>query len=129
MILTDFPDKGARTKIETDVTFEALCESIINAPPVAYKEDLRWLKLGAYGDHIDNPETGCLRTNANLRAVSGIEVDYDLEEMTLDEAADLFRSRSIKAFLYTTATHAPDKPRWRVLLPLAQEHPPEDRDV
>ncbi len=129
MRVTDFTDEEAKTKSEADVSFEELCRQIIDAPPVAYKRDLRWLKLGAYGDRIDNPASGCLRTNANLLAVSGCEVDYDLEEMTIDEAADLFRARGIRCFLYTTASHEPDKPRWRGLFPFSRERRPDERET
>ncbi len=129
MIVTDFPDRFARTKTETDVTFEALCERIINAPTVAYKEQCAWIKLGAFGDDVENVESGCLRTNRNLRRVSGVELDYDLEEMSIDEAADLFRARGVRAFLYTSPSHMADKPRWRALLPFSHERDPVERDT
>lgn len=129
MIVTDFPDKAARTKTETDVSFEALCESIINAAPVAYKEDCRWIKLGAFGDRVENAESGCLRTNGNMLAATGVELDYDLHEMTIDEAAELFRARGVKAFLYTTPSHTPDAPRWRALLPFSRAREPVERDT
>lgn len=129
MRITDFKDKAARTKLETNVSFEELMSQIINSSPVAYKEDLRWFKLGAYGDHIENPASGCLRTNANFVAASGAAADYDLEEMTLDEAADVCRAQGIKAFFYTTASHAPDKPRWRGLFPFSREQPAHALDT
>ncbi|OYX46991.1 MAG: hypothetical protein B7Y90_13905, partial [Alphaproteobacteria bacterium 32-64-14] len=124
MIITDFPDKLARTKTETNVSFEAFCQSIINAPPVAYKHDLRWLKPGRFGDHVENPETGCLRTNANLISIGAAIADYDLEEMTLDEAADALRAAGVKAFLHTSASHTPDKPRFRAIMPTSRELDP-----
>lgn len=129
MIVTDFPDKASRTKTETDVSFEELCQQIINAPPVAYKADCRWIKLARFGDRIENPESGCLRTNGNMLGVSGILGDYDLEEMSIDEAADMFRAAGVEAFFYTSPSHTPDAPRWRVACPLSREHAPEAHDT
>lgn len=125
MIITDFPDKLARTKTETDVSFEAFCQSIINAPPVAYKHDLRWLKPGRFGVHVENPTTGCLRTNANLLSIGAAIADYDLEEMTIDEAAEALRAAGVKAFLHTSASHTPDKPRFRAIVPTSRELEPD----
>lgn len=129
MIVTDFTDQAARTKTETDVSFDELCQQIINASPVAYKQDCRWIKLARFGDRIENPESGCLRTNANMLGVSGILGDYDLEEMSIDEAADMFRAAGVEAFFYTSPSHTPEAPRWRVACPLSREHPPEAHDT
>ncbi len=128
MRVTFFNDKTARTKSEVDVSFDEFSAQIINAPPVPHKDNLPWVKLGAYGDHVANTATGCLRTNDNFIGATGVEFDYDLEEMTLDEGAEPFKRLGIKCLFYTTASHTPEKPRWRGLFPFSREMAPHERE-
>ena len=83
------------------------------------KEDCPLIKLGTFrGDY---------RNDANLEAISGIEGDYDDGQVTLADAAMLLYENNISALLYTSPSHAPERPRWRVLCPLSRPHSPPDR--
>lgn len=71
--------------------------------------------------------TGALRNDANLIAISIIEGDYDGGKMSVQEAITRLEHYQIRALVVTTASHTPDKPRWRVFAPLAQSVHPSDR--
>jgi hypothetical protein len=93
-------------------------ECLIRAvEPAAAKDKLPLLKLATFGNN--KTDAGCLRFDANVTQVSGIEGDYDGEKMTMEEGAEKLRAAGIEALLYTSASHSPDRPRWRVLCRLA----------
>ena len=71
--------------------------------------------------------TGALRNDDNLIAVSIIEGDYDVGKLSVQEAIERLEQFKVRALVVTTASHTPDKPRWRVLAPLSQSVPPSDR--
>jgi hypothetical protein len=48
------------------------------------KDKLPWLKLAVFGD--ERTRNNSLRHNANVKEISGVEVDYDAKEMTFEEA-------------------------------------------
>jgi len=96
-----------------------------NAPRVAAKVDSPLIKLARFG--LTPTAAGCYRHDANLLAISGIEADYDGGVMQPSEAAVMLERHLLKAAVATTASHTPDKPRWRVFCPCSKEHPPEER--
>ncbi len=59
-----------------------------------------------------------------MLAITGIEADYDGGEVSVDEAAERLKKNNIKAMVYTSPSHTPEEPRWRVLCPLSGEMPP-----
>jgi hypothetical protein len=59
--------------------------------------------------------------------VYGIEADYDGEQMTMAQAGKLLESYGIKAALYPSPSNTAQKPRWRVIAPLARQHSPAER--
>jgi hypothetical protein len=63
-----------------------------------------------------------------LLAITGIEADYDGEQVSFDAAVLALREASIRAIIYTSPSHDEDAPRWRVLCPLSAEYPPSDRN-
>jgi len=126
MRFTTFPDQTGATKTDHDVAYAALCAGLAAPPTYPTKSACPWIKLGLFGDvRSDN---GSLRHNANLLCVSGLEGDYDGERVSIDEAADMARAAGLTACFYTSPSHRPEAPRWRVLAPLAREYPPEARD-
>ncbi|TPG38656.1 hypothetical protein EAH79_16220 [Sphingomonas koreensis] len=89
-----------------------LCDWIEhNGPTAAAKSDLPLLKLATFN--------GDYRTNETLAAIYGVEGDYDGEAVQPADAADMLRSAGIAALIYTSPSHRPDAPRWRVLAPLS----------
>jgi hypothetical protein len=116
--ITVFADnKGHRVHVVRPMSLIEV-ECLIRAvEPAAAKDKLPLLKLATFGDN--KTDAACLRFDANVTQVSGIEGDYDGEKMTMEEGAEKLRAAGIEALLYTSASHRPDKPRWRVLCRLA----------
>jgi P4 family phage/plasmid primase-like protien len=89
------------------------------------KADCPLFKMARFGDK--RSATRSLRHNENIVAIAGIEADYDAGKMTILEAKNLLENAGIAAFLYTTATHTNEHPRWRVVCPTSKESPPHER--
>ena len=64
---------------------------------------------------------------ANVVSISGIEADYDGEEISFEEATKIVEAARLSALLYTSPSHTEEKPRWRVLCPTSRDLPPEQR--
>lgn len=125
MRFTVFPDQTARTKADHNETWEAICAGIANAPEFESKSACQWISLAVYGDKPN--ENGCLRYADNIQCITGIEGDYDDQAVSMDEAAERARRYGVSACFYTSASHRPDAPRWRVLVPLGRECPLSER--
>lgn len=121
---TEFPDQWAKSKRIFRSSLRELAQRI-QRTCAASKEELPWLKLGPFGD---TPTTkGSLRSNANLIAINGIELDYDDGDVTWDQALARLYEAGIPALLYTTRRHTSEKPRFRILIPTSRALPPEER--
>ncbi len=123
-LVTFFPTQAALVKTQQMVTLPELAARIRRqcAPT---KAELPWLKLAAFGEQ--RTDKRCLRHNANLRWISGIEADYDLEKISFSDAVDILEQAFLTGIVYTSASHTEGRPRWRVLCPLSLGHPPEQR--
>ena len=55
------------------------------------------------------------------------EGDYDGEALGVDYAVEIAEKAGLFALVYTSPSHAPLAPRWRVLCPTSREHPPAAR--
>lgn len=86
-----------------------------------------WIKLATFGSI--RSAKGSLRTNKNMTAIFGIEGDYDGELVTMEQAIALLEKHGIKGAVYPSPSWTAEKPRWRVLCPLAQQHPPGARNA
>lgn len=123
---TLFPDVTPATKQErADVPWDVLVENIRKAPTYINKASCPLISIGEYGDARTDKD--CLRHAANVRRVFGIEIDYDGEQMPVEEAASILQDAGICAVLYTSPSHTPQRPRWRALLPLSEPAIPEKR--
>ena len=72
-------------------------------------------------------DANSLRHNSNVLTVTGIEADYDGGAMPFEEAVTLVTEAGLQALVYTSPSHTPEVPRWRVLCPFSTELPPEQR--
>ena len=126
LTVTFFPDQHAATKREVQVTLAALAECIRKSTGPE-KAKLPWLKCARFGELCT--KDGCLRHNANVLAVTGIEADYDAEQISFEDAERMLSKANLLAILYTSPSYTDDAPRWRVLCPLSQEYPPHQRDA
>jgi hypothetical protein len=111
---TFFPTQQAFSKSEQKITMPTLADRI-RGECAPTKDELSWCKLGFFGDK--RTDKNCLRSNANLRWVSGVEFYYDQEKISFDEAVNILDSAGVMSIVYTTASHTVAKPRWRVLAP------------
>ncbi|MBV8658888.1 MAG: PriCT-2 domain-containing protein, partial [Burkholderiales bacterium] len=83
------------------------------------------IKLAAFGN--DATAGGSLRSDANLKTIYGLEGDYDLGQVSVQGAAARLRQAGLAGIIYSSASHTPEAPRWRVLVPLAQPCEPAQR--
>jgi hypothetical protein len=79
------------------------------------KDKLPWVKMATFGSKRSKKNS--LRHNANVLQISGVELDYDGEEISFDDALAALQDLRLVALLYTSPSHKPDKPRWRILCP------------
>ena len=123
---TEFPDQWAKSKTQHLLSFRELAKRIQRTRGLT-KNDLPWLKLAEFGDVPKSGVAGCLRHNANLLVINGIELDYDDGDLTWDQAWARLYEAGLPALLYTTRRHTSEKPRFRVLLPTSRPLPPAER--
>ncbi|MDH2354492.1 VapE family protein [Bradyrhizobium sp. SSUT112] len=99
------------TRYQND--WPALCAWIEQSAPTATtKDELPLIKLATFANDY--------RNNANVEMICGVEGDYDAEVMQPQEAAFRLTAANVIAFIYTSPSHTPEKPRWRVIAPTSQ---------
>jgi hypothetical protein len=124
MAVTFFRSYAADQKAEERFTLRSLA-SRIEAVTAGSKAQLPWLKLARFGEI--RTDKNSLRHDGNMLAISGIEADYDAEQISPDDAAAMLEQAGIAAMVYTSPSHSEDSPRWRVLCPVSVELPPTRR--
>jgi len=125
--VTRFPTMAATRKKTMNITLRQLAAEIV-ATEAGDKARLPGFKLATFGnDKTLSPSGHSYRTNANMKAVSGLEADYDGEEVTPEDACDALQRAGLSGVVYTTPSHSPDAPRWRVFTPFEEERPPDER--
>jgi hypothetical protein len=116
--VTYFDGYAAARKTERQISIEALAEQIrsANAPE---KSALPWLKLARFG----NAKTtkGSLPHDRNVISVTGCEIDYDGQQVGLDAVIEALEKAGVLAITYTSPSHRPEAPRWRVLCPFSRD--------
>lgn len=120
---SEFSDFKALTKHDRQGTWPEIVSMLRNPDVYASKEACPLLVMATFGDKAT--ASGCLRNSENVHTLTAVFCDYDGEQMPMVEARDTLSMWSLKAVFYTSASHAPDKPRYRVLLPLSRPYPPE----
>lgn len=118
-----FAKPDGTTKI--DLTWEDLCNQVQKPKQRIKKNTLQLIKMATFGDHLT--DAGSTRNDANVIEIFGVEGDYDGGEISIEEAANRLEKHGIEAILYTSPSHTPDKPRWRILAPLSECKQPEER--
>lgn len=115
-----FRDKAAaRPPIAQALALQDIERQLRAAKPAHSKDQLALLKLATFGERPS--ASGCFRHDNNVLTVSGIEGDYDGERVPITDAAHAIENAGVEALLYTSPSHRPEAPRWRVLCPLATE--------
>jgi hypothetical protein len=122
--VTFFPDFAAKRYATDNLTLLDLRERVLNAS-ARKKDNLPWLKLAIFGN--DRSQKGSLRHDANVERITGIEIDYDIEQVAFADALTALNELQVAALLYTSPSHSSHKPRWRVLAPTSEPLAPELR--
>jgi putative DNA primase/helicase len=123
--VTLFPDSAAQAKREETLRLHNLANRIATTS-ASSKSELPWLKLATFGNI--RTERGSLRHNGNVLSITGIEGDYDGEQIGFDAARQALQDAGVEAIVYASPSHTEDAPRWRVLCPFDAPHRPEERD-
>jgi len=126
LTLTQFADATSKRQTRQSVTLRQFARLITTTRAPA-KAALPWLKLAAFGN-VPTPK-GALRHDANLISVEGVEGDYDGGVITVSEAVERLRAADLAGIVYTTPSHSPEAPRWRVLCPTSSPLSPDARDA
>lgn len=121
---TVFPDPKARSLRAESLTWPDFC-GWLESQPAGPKTTAELIKLATF-THKANPK-GCLRYDAAMAEVYGVEGDYDAGLISPDHALGLLNAANLRAVVVTTHSHSPDAPRWRVFAPLATPQKPETR--
>ncbi len=125
--ITIFGDRFAASKAEHPTTFEGLVDWLQNPPEVGSKAECALFSQTRFGDKLT--ENGSYRSADNAIEVFGAELDYDGEVMSPREAHERLTAAGIRHFVYTSASHRPEAPRWRVVVPFEGPQPVEARRV
>lgn len=120
-----FPDLSGATCSRRTVSWLDLVHETERPNEYNGKAAMPLLKAATFGDQ--RSEEGSLRHTANMLAVYAVEGDYDGECVTIEEAAERLAQAGIEAALFTTPSHKPAAPRWRVLAPLQAPCEPSQR--
>lgn len=117
-----FAALSADTVTPWDGQWTDLCAYLQNPPEYPTKAACPLLKLAAFGDA--RTVKGSLRHDANVTAIYGVEGDHDASTISPEEAVLLLQQAGIEALIYTSPSHTPAAPRWRVLAPTSQPYAP-----
>jgi hypothetical protein len=131
MNVTFFPDQWGQTMTPASKTLEEL-RTLILETTARTKGELPFLKLATFGDKRSPPKKNgrggkCLRNNANVLKITGIELDYDAKVMPFENAVAIVKQARLQALLYTSANYKAAKPKWRIVLPTSCDWPPTER--
>ena len=113
---TLWANKNGTKKQDKSTTWPQFCNWLAELPTAPVKDDCQLIKLATFGNL--RTDKGCLRHDANVLTITGIEGDYDEEVITPESAIEMLERHQLKAIIAPTFTSTPDNPRWRVLTPL-----------
>jgi hypothetical protein len=125
MRITSFSDVKGVKRNTTWMSLSEFATASIATAKAPDKASLPLVKLAAFGDRRSSK--GSLRHDKNVLEVSGVEIDYDGEQLPLDEAVKTLAAAEVPALLYSSPSHRPERPRWRILAPFSKPCPPERR--
>jgi hypothetical protein len=129
--VTFFPDQWAK-ELSTELMTVWDLRDLILKTSASAKKKLPWLKVAKFGETKSEPDEnakggGCLRNDENVIEIDGIELDYDREVMSFDEAKERLRKAGLFFLIYTSPSHSIQKPRWRLLAFASRPLPPTER--
>lgn len=114
--LTWFDNIQAVKKRPAEMTWATFTALTYRPPVRESKQDLPWIKLAKFGDQ--RSPKGCYRTDKNVLALTGVELDYDNAQLPFFEAVSRL-SGLIRCVAYTTPSHSRERPCYRILAPFS----------
>jgi hypothetical protein len=124
LALTLFADVHAQTLRAASMNLDEM-EWYARVTTASTKDRLPLWKLATFGN--GRTTHGSLRHDRNLIACTGIEADYDGEVVGFDEAVETAEKLGLRALVYTSPSHTPDRPRWRIMCPASRGVAPDKR--
>jgi hypothetical protein len=127
--VTFFYNAFASEALAKNLTLPELCDLILQTKGKT-KSALPWLKGAKFGNKKNVDEKGkgnCLRWDGNVIGFDLIELDYDGEKISFDEAVATLKAMNVRFLIYTSPSHTDAAPRWRILLPVSGKLPLEMR--
>jgi hypothetical protein len=122
--VTIFFDRAARALHQQTGSLSELA-AMFRATSKPTKEELPWLKLATFGAVASSK--GCLRNDANVLKVTGVEGDYDGGRVSFDAAIEIAEKAGLECIVATSPSHSLAKPRWRVWAPFSEPLAPPER--
>ena len=122
---TEFADAKATRLTAHTGTWTSLIERIRTVGTFDRKDHCPWIKLAKFGNQ--RSEKNCLRHDANVQYITGLEGDYDAGLVTMEQAIEMLEKHGIRAAVYPSPSSTAEKPRWRVICPLSEQRPPGER--
>lgn len=120
--LTVFKNYYAAEKQELKLSLSGLYEHLfVTRAPI--KSDLPLISGCRFGDLRTGK--GSLRHDSNVLGINVIVAEHDAGTMPFQQAVSLLSTAGVLCVLFTTPRHAPGAARWRALVPLSGEQPPE----
>lgn len=117
---TLFENQWAKSYEDRTLTWGELTRMIERSGPYKTKGDAPWVKLAHFNGKTTSKK--CYRHNDGVEFVTGVECDYDEGDISPAEAAEKLNDAELACFIYTSASHTKDAPRWRVLAPLGSPY-------
>jgi len=111
----------------TQAPWGMLCKALKGVREYEAKADMPLLSGAAFGPKKNGK--GSLRHNENVQEVYFLTGDYDAGEVSVDEAERRAKGAGIEVAFYTTPSHKPEAPRWRVLALLSRQHKPAEHNA
>src|SRR5579871_5955283 len=96
--VTLFPNKLAKSQKLESLTLQEIKQRMLETLGPS-KGKLPLIKLAAFGD-VPTTE-GCLRHDANVEAVTGIETDYDAEKLSFEDGLARLQALGARGIIYT----------------------------
>jgi len=122
--VTRFNNRSGSRKKTLNTSIRELL-AMIEETSADHKDNLPMLKFGTFGNK--RTAKNCLRSNDNMKTITGVEGDYDAEVMTFDEACDRATHAGIQAIIYETSSATDKRHRWRIFCPFLESYHPDCR--
>lgn len=124
--LTFFLDVSAQEQRAASLTLEEMAWHA-RVTTAESKDRLPLWKLATFGKA--RTRAGALRHDANVISVTGVEADYDGEALGIDQAIETAEKIGLRSVIYTSPSHSPRRPRWRIMCPASRGMAPARRRV